>query len=183
MSHCLQTFPCKNIPLNLFTIGLWLKWSVFHWADRRRTVNRVSPPQAGCALTLSYSLCGILFDHFPSYLRFPLLMAWLLPHCCPTTSLIPNINSYITDLSQGSQVTGSSSCRRGKYQQLSLPDVKFIFCLSLSLMASCEEYPKPKTNHWGQSWCPLSALGLRELLFCPVLEIYQNMSAWWIIDG
>lgn len=173
-SYCLQIFPCKNITLNLFTTGLWSKWSMRHWADRRQTVNRVSPPQATCAITLNYTLCRIFY-----------YLCWCPLRCCPTTSLIPHINSYITDLSQGSQVTGSSSWGRGTYQQWNLPDAKFIF-LAVSefkehgiLWVISLTKDKSLRSEFTSSE-DLSARGLRELLCCPVFLIYVKICQ---IDG
>lgn len=171
-----------SIPLNLFPSGLWVKVSILHQADRK-TVTQVSPLWASCAKTLNHRRCRVLFlsVHFPSYL---LLMAWLL-HCCTTASSIPCISSYITDLSQGSQVAGSFSCERGNTSnEVSQMQSSFFGCQrGWRTWHFVRNIPnqRPVT---GQSECPLRACVLTASGSCTAvhfLKYVKLMNYWWLI--
>lgn len=105
-------------------------------------------------------------------------------------TLLPKelVNRTLSDLSQGSQVTGSSCCGRGQIPATKSPrrNALSFFSVSLNNMASCEEYPKPNTYQRGQtSWSSeeLSARGLRELLCYKRFEIQYVilMDYGWLV--
>lgn len=115
--------------------------------------------------------------------------------CCTTTLIIHHTNSYITDLSQGSQVTESSSCKRGNTSgKVSQMLSSWFGChkfeetgilWGISLLKDRSLRPEAVTSDPVCSWTPganlLSSFSFR-VFFQVFFFFFTNMSNWWITD-
>lgn len=176
MSYFLQIFCCKNI--NLFLMRPVSE--VINSRSWQKKNSNSSEPSIGelCQSTELPTTSNItLIVHFPSYLWFPWLITWLVLRCT-TTSLIPHVNSYVTDLSQGSQVTGSSSCERGNTSNEVSQMLSSRWWLSVSSKSTASRITEAIVN---VLWpCVLMADRSRsavQILF----KYVKLMNHWWLI--